>query len=440
MKKAVNKIAMLFCSAGLLSAAGTLSAMTDNSAQQISVLNQRIAQQETLLQQQSASLRTLKRQVLAISRSGRPAARSKSKAAVSFLPTSLFAWKYGDVSAKLSGQINMAGMLSDDGYSRDLFFVTNSNSNNRLKLTTTVQPTDDFSVGSIIEFGFKVNSGSSVSQTNKSGSSSTDFRKFDIVFNWKKLGKVSLGKGDTASNESAESDLSGTDVASYSSLDENGASLYFRKTNEVKGSLYTSNPTIGDVFESLDGLSRKTRVRYDTPTFYGFSLATSYMTDYIYDFALHYLNTFPWFKIQGAVAYTSSHASISSATGTMKGRQIDGSVSVLLNSGFNVSYAAGRFWTGTTGRQDPFFHFVKLGYIAKWFAMGSTALSVNYNFHRHFDVNTDRAKSYGAEMVQKLTRYNTELYANWQKFRLTRINDRYKPISMILVGARYKFG
>ena len=72
--------------------------------------------------------------------------------------------------------------------------------------------------------------------------------------------------------------------------------------------------------------------------------------------------------------------------------------------------------------------------------LGKTGFSINYNIHRHFNVNTDKGESYGAEVAQHLERYNTELYASWQKYVLDRVGSHFHPVELILVGARYKFG
>ncbi len=420
---------LIFCSSSTL--CFSTFAATSYTAK-VNQLSRQVARQNYVLKQQSKELQNLKKQVSYVQHNN-PKNSSVKR-------TSLLGWQSGPFNAKISGQVNMAGMISDDGHSSNLYFVTNSISNNRLRLETKVQNTPDFSIGSMIELGFKVNPGSNVSQVNKSGTNSTDYRRVEIMFNSKKLGKVSLGKGSTASDSSAQADLSGTDVVSYSKVDDNGSGIFFRNAQETKGMPFTGNPTVGDVYNNLDGQSRQNRVRYDTPTFHGFTFATSYMANYVYDFALSYLNTFSWVKLKAAIAYVSAHSTISSSTGTLKGNQIDGSISALFNCGFNITYAAGKFRTGTNNRQNPYFHFVKLGYLAALNHLGKTAFSINYNFSRHFNANTDKGESYGAAVVQNLTHYNTELYVSWQKFILDRINSHYNAVNLFMMGARYKFG
>jgi hypothetical protein len=79
-----------------------------------------------------------------------------------------------------------------------------------------------------------------------------------------KWGTLRLGQGDTATNGTSEVDLSGTDVAAYSSVDDVGGNFEFRDNGVGTGI------TVSDSRSNFDGLSRKDRVRYDTPKWAGF--------------------------------------------------------------------------------------------------------------------------------------------------------------------------
>ncbi|WP_350588644.1 hypothetical protein, partial [Psychrobacter sp. 78a-MNA-CIBAN-0178] len=57
-----------------------------------------------------------------------------------------------------------------------------------------------------------------------------------------------------------------------------------------------------DGFNSFDGLNRRNRLRYDTPTFNGFSLATSIISDSRYDATLSYEGQANGLKVIGAAA------------------------------------------------------------------------------------------------------------------------------------------
>jgi hypothetical protein len=90
----------------------------------------------------------------------------------------------------------------------------------------------------------------------------------EISLDSKRFGKIALGKGDTASNNAAEVDLSRIDVVQYSDIAYMAGGLQFRQTN---GDTLTG-VSVSDAFNNLDGLNRRSRLRYDTPTFSGFHL------------------------------------------------------------------------------------------------------------------------------------------------------------------------
>ena len=77
-----------------------------------------------------------------------------------------------------------------------------------------------------------------------------------------------------ASNNTAEVDFSGTSVISYSSVADSAGAQLLRQSD---GTL--SDIEIKDAFTNYDGLSRKVRIRYDSPSWSGFGLRTSYGKD-----------------------------------------------------------------------------------------------------------------------------------------------------------------
>ncbi len=63
-----------------------------------------------------------------------------------------------------------------------------------------------------------------------------------------------------------------------------------------------SNIKVSSAFNNFDGLSRKSRVRYDTPTFYGFGLAASAVNNRRWDSALTWSGTGYGLKAAAAAA------------------------------------------------------------------------------------------------------------------------------------------
>lgn len=237
-------------------------------------------------------------------------------------------------------------LYSDDGESEDLFHVDNSNSSTRLRAVGTGQVTDDLLLGAQIEVEFESNPSSEVNQEDQSnvGPNSFTERKLEVFAKSSRYGNLWLGQGDTASNGVSEVDLSGTSVVGYSNISDMAGGLLFRDSDT--GQLTTT--AIGDVFSNLDGLSRDDRLRYDTPTFAGFTGSASTIADDRWDVGLTYAGDFGAFKAGAAIAYADPNADDI-------GNRISGSFSVLHESGINVTFATGRDEPDIAGRDDPTF-------------------------------------------------------------------------------------
>ena len=96
----------------------------------------------------------------------------------------------------------------------------------------------------------------------------TDFllRKLEVIIDTPRHGRFWLGQGSMASDGSAENDLSGTSVAGYSAVGSIAGGQFFRFPD---GQL--SEARVFGGFRNFDAL-RKLRVRYDTPSFHGFTM------------------------------------------------------------------------------------------------------------------------------------------------------------------------
>ena len=189
------------------------------------------------------------------------------------------------VKLSVSGQVNRAVSLIDDGKNTEGYFVDNDASNSRIRFVGTAELTDDLTLGTKIEFAVAPNESSDVNQNDQESGDFFDERWVELSLTSKRFGKLSLGKGDTASNNTAEVDLSRTDVVQYASIADIAGGMFFRQKRDDA----LTNVRVSDAFKDFDGLSRKSRLRYDTPTFYGFSLAGSLVSDQRYDASIRRL-------------------------------------------------------------------------------------------------------------------------------------------------------
>jgi hypothetical protein len=333
------------------------------------------------------------------------------------------------VSLELSGQLNRGVLVTNDGDSTDVFNVDNDNSSSRFRLIGTYE-TNSFSVGARIEVQVESNSTSDVNQNNKRDDDGDFFglRKAELWFDTP-FGQLWVGQGSTASDGTAEVDLSGTDVITYSAINELAGGILFY--DDAANALTDTN--VGDVFANFDGLSRDDRIGYDTPTFAGFKLSGSWVTDGHGDVALRYAREFGEVKLAAALSYASRKSAFDS--------QVTGSVSALHTSGLNATFAGSFQDPDTDDDRDPYYIYFKLGYTQKLVSFGQTSVSIDYYYGEDIAAVQDESQSIGFGLVQKIDVVATELYLGLRNYDLDRddANLDLNNIFAVLTGARVKF-
>jgi predicted porin len=330
------------------------------------------------------------------------------------------------VDFKISGQINRAILGGDNGNDSDVKFVDNDNSSTRFRFTGSNDFDEVWKVGIVWEVQMESNSsaddGIDIGQNGDVGGASFTERKIEFYVDHKKLGKISLGQGDTASNSTAEVDLSGTDVVNYSSIADMAGGFSFRDNDDNVVAF------IGDVFSNYDGLSRRDRIRYDSPTFAGFFASGSYMNGQTWDVALRSAHEWQGFgKLAAAIGYVPGDNQRDPY------KQFDGSISFLHNSGLNLTFAHGMRDFDGGGRDDAKNYYGKLGYqIGKW------ALSVDYTYSENVAQDDDEAKSVGAAAVWNVWD-SVQFYGSYRWHELDRDNVSTDDVNAVMIGGRVKF-
>lgn len=411
-------------------------------------LQETIRQQQQQLQLQAEqiaiqarTLQALQQQVQSMQQTAASPEAVRAAAAPPPLPSPAPVLSSGNdkIKLSLSGQINRAVNITNDGGSTKLYPVDNDASNSRIRLVGTARISDDLTLGTRLELSIAPDESSVVSQNNQAPGDYFNQRWAEVSLASKRFGKLSLGKGDTASNTTAEADLSRTNVVQYAGIsDISGGMRFTYKTGgyiPYPGSTDTKDKTlkVSDVFKSGDGLSRQSRLRYDTPTWNGFRLAGSLISNQQSDIALYWGGEGYGFKAEGAVAVANPKI-------TNAGLLYDGSFSLLhSSSGLNLTLAGAILDKEAT--EDRTNLYVKLGWLTNPVSLGSTAFGVDYTRSEHAARAGDRAWSVGAAMVQAFEKWATEVYFQYRIYALDRA-DGSAPVANINVGtfgARVKF-
>lgn len=395
------------------------------------------------------------------------------------------------VRLSVSGQVDRALLYGNDGHNSNVRNVDNNNSSTRFRIVGEAMPLADNTVAGInLETEIRPNSSATqtLTQNLPQPASAVTFtiRQAEAYLGNPQYGGVRLGFGSTASYLTTEIDLSGTAVASYVQVPDFDGGFAFRQKGAAlvpggaKGALVLSpanayGPAVGSVFNFFDGLVRNDRIRYDSPVWEGFQFATSVLDGGSFDFAGRFARQYDDFRIAsglGLVAATSMRHALPGAYGyagvpagaggislggtnaapgaptvadvsASGSKQIDGSVSVLLTSGFNFTFAGGlrdpRYHDPTGASLSPYLLFGKLGYQEHFFPIGLTAFSIDFAENGDLIFAGDRARAFGIAAVQNIDQFGLELFIAGRYETLSRLAASYHPIKAMMAGGRVRF-
>ena len=428
MKKSKMLYMASAASVALVTQLGVLGTAQAHTPHQVEKeLLQVIEQQQRQLEEQARTLEMLKREVQGLDQTVIEQTAKIDESIPAYKQPGVVKSGQERIKLTVSGQVNRGVLITDDGDESDIFHVDNDNSSTRVRFVGKGRVSDDFSIGTQMEVQFESNSTANVNQNNKRGVGNDNFtqRKLELYLDSKSLGRLWVGQGDTTSNGTSEVDLSGTSVVGYSGISDMAGGILFR--NSDTGEL--TDISIGDAFSNFDGLSRDDRLRYDTPDFSGFKGSVSAIADDRWDVAGRYKGEFGPVKAVAAIAYSDPQSS--SVDG-----QINGSGSILHDSGVNLTIAAG---AADRDDRDPEFWYIKLGYLAKLNELGKTAFAIDYTEADDIDSANDEFKAYGLFAVQNLDDYGTEFYLGLRNHELDSPGTPTDDIFALLAGARVKF-
>ena len=336
-----------------------------------------------------------------------------------------------EIELKVSGQVNRAALIYDDGDRGDVLFVDNDNSSTRLKFQGKGKINDTWIAGANFTVQLESNSTQNVNQQAEQNQSPNNFtqHKLEVWVDHKKLGRIWLGQGSEAVDGIAEKDLSGTSLAGHSDIDDNAGGLNFANDGNLSGI------RIRDVFTNLDG-GRDDRIRYDTPMIAGIKLSAAAIADSEYDVAGTFENSFGDLKAKAGIGYAWENTD-------SKIEKFLGSASVLHKStGLSISVAVGLeddTNSSDSARDDENYIYGKLGYQANFFTIGKTAFSIDYYDGDNIRVNDDDSDAYGFQLVQKIDPVAMELYLGLRNHEYDAPGADVDDIFTALTGARIKF-
>ena len=296
-------------------------------------------------------------------------------------------------------------LFSEDGEQTKVFFVDNDNASSRIRLEAAGEINEDLAVGA-------VHRGRAAVELDARGQpGQREYRQRDLrriagsrsTSTARRFGQVWLGQGHTASDNTSEVDLSGTGVVGTSDIPDYAGGLKFvddddalrRHHRRRLQQLRRPQPRRPDPLRQPDASAASSWRPRRSPTASSTSPAST-------------AGAFGDTKVAAATAFASDAGDF---------QQVNGSASLLLASGFNVTGAAGWRDFDDGDRDDGEFVYGKLGYLADWFAIGATAFAVDGYYGQDVGADGDEAIVVGAYAVQNLDPVATELYAGYRHSR-----------------------
>ncbi len=338
------------------------------------------------------------------------------------------------------GHISPTILTVDDGVSRSTDTADNANSGGRIGFwyqrglgENTLKFNGEASLGAR-------NSGS-LSQLGtpplfdwKGGS----VRKLEVILETPRLGTFSVGQGSMGSDGVAESDLSGTNLASYVGIADVAGGFFFRT-----GTGTLSDISIQDAYPTYDG-GRSQRVRYDSPQIdfsrlgslqFAASIGTESsdenvtLNDALSDAGLFYRNQLGSFAMAGSVGVSIADTSAGNEP------QIAGSFSILHEpTGFNLTAASGN------RNNNGDYQYIKAGIRGDWFKLGGTSVSVDWYASSDTVLSGSDARSVGIGVVQHLSNQNVDLFFGVRKYGYDGGSSvQYQDMTSAMLGVRWVF-
>jgi hypothetical protein len=220
-------------------------------------------------------------------------------------------------------------------------------------------------------------------------------------------------------------DLSGTAVAAYSSVSDVGGNFEFRD-GSVKTGITVSNSR-----SNFDGLSRKDRIRYDTPRWGGFFASGSIEGNSEWDLAARYAGDFGWARLAAAVGFADFGTSSDSNDGT-RDYVVDGSASILFDFGLSLTASYG---IRNQDDKDPWNLFGKIGYRF----LRIHAASIQYSRSENLSNPDDEADTFGLAYV--MTPFNSVEFYGTYYLHMLDLDDggELDDINIFMSGIRVKF-
>ncbi len=357
------------------------------------------------------------------------------------------------VKLKLYGQVTRQMGFVGDGESVTFKQGENGNTGTRMGIVGSGKVTNDISLKTILEYSVSSGDTGGGSQfVNEGGSTGFSVRKLDVILSSKKFGSVWMGRGSGSTDGTSEVDLGGMASARLG-----GAAYYpvadFILMDKNSSAVPQAVATVGRFFNSYDGTSRQNRIRYDTPTFFGFMASASLIDKHNVDASINYEGKLAGTEIAGAIGYCHTKGTQSSGSGACFGNgttvdgidQLNGSISVKLPIGLGATFSGGTQWqnrtpAGASTKENPWSVNPTIFYTTKVTELGSTTFDFSYQRAENVTTKGDEGNAFQVDALQRIDSIGGDYYLQFNYIDVkTATNDNIEPLWYFGGGFRQRF-
>jgi hypothetical protein len=329
------------------------------------------------------------------------------------------------VSLEISGQVNRALLIWDDGIDSDAYIVDPDSDGTRFRFTGKAQLKPGWEAGYTIEMNVTDTASNQVSQDvdDPANVEGVRIRRAFWYIESERAGRLSLGQENQATDGINEIDV----VTTYSTVSKTHYAGAFRiRTGDgfADGAFAWQ-----DVLGAIGG-TQEDIVRYDSPSIYGFILSASWGDNDIWDVALRYQKQWNSVKVIAGIGYLEDQRSgeFFSTEFTNVDSQLSGSISAIhIPTGLFATFAAGSRDQRSSDEEATNLYF-KAGISRRWLPYGDTTLWADYAQFEGFGVgtfsgvdegfllNSSEADVWGFGVVQSFDSAAMNIYALAQFF------------------------
>lgn len=360
---------------------------------------------------------------------------------------------------RLYGQITRGFGWIDDGSSGTFIQFRNGNTSSRMGIDGRGKISKNVSLRTRLEFEIRNGDSNQVTegqgtdggpvgtQTDDNGDKVSDaqgalvIRHIDAIFSHKRLGAVWIGRGDTAANGTSEKNL----LPGGSTGRLGGRTDSLLTNSVIRDSNDNEIDSLSKFFNSFDGLSRRQRIRYDTPTIAGFKVGVSAIDRMSYDIAVHYSGKIAGVKVKAGAGWSHGAGALGATADRQDFNQLNGSISALLPMGVGVTLSGGRQWedyfatTPEADRKNPSNINISAFYTTKLSELGPTGVEYSYQLSQDISERDDEGQGHSIMLTQVLANTGTDTFVTFRYYDVERIGEVPEELWFFGAGFRARF-